>query len=297
MQTPTTPARYVIGAHSFDAARLQPGLYIVATPIGNLGDMTVRALATLAAADAVLCEDTRVTPKLLERYGIRAKLISYHEHNAAKLQPGIIDRLKAGEALALVSDAGMPLVSDPGQRLVAGCIEAGVMVTTVPGASAVLSALALSGLASEPFSFLGFLPAKAGERKRLLAQFLATPATLICFESPHRIIDTLKELTELAPSRSISMAREITKLHEEVLRGLASEVADTLSARDSVKGEVTLVIGPPSDDERVVSEADIEAAIDAALQGMSASQAAAHVAKSLDLPKKDIYARILARKS
>lgn len=296
MQTPTAPARYVIGAHAFEAPRLQAGLYIVATPIGNLGDMTVRALATLAAADAVLCEDTRVTPKLLERYGIRARLVSYHEHNAAKLQPGLIERLKAGEALALVSDAGMPLVSDPGQRLVAACVEAGVAVTTVPGASAVLSALALSGLAAEPFSFLGFLPSRAGERKRLLAQFLATPATLICFESPHRIVDTLKELAILAPARKVSMAREITKLHEEVLRGLAADVAAILAGRESVRGEVTLVIGPPADEENRASESDIEAAIDEALTSMPASQAAAHVAKALDLPKKDIYARILARK-
>lgn len=290
------PSRYTIGAHVYDAAKLAPGLYIVATPIGNLGDATIRSLATLAAADAVLCEDTRVTHKLLERYGIRAKTIAYHEHNAAKVQDNVLTHLAAGEAIALVSDAGMPLISDPGQRLVAACVEAGHGVTTVPGASAVLSALALSALPSEPFTFIGFLPTKAGERRRMLEQFMPVPSTLICFESPHRIIDTLTELANIAPNRRVSMAREISKLHEEVLRGLASEVAETLSARDSVKGEITLVIAPPSADEGAASEADIEAAIDAALKNMSASQAAVQVAKALGLSKKDVYARILARK-
>ena len=185
-----------------DAPSLAPGLYIVATPIGNLGDATIRSLATLAAADAVLCEDTRVTHKLLERYGIRARTIAYHEHNAARVQDSVLSHLAAGEVIALVSDAGMPLVSDPGQRLVAACVEAGHMVTTVPGASAVLSALALSALPAEPFTFIGFLPNKAGERRRMLETFLAVPSTLICFESPHRIIDTLQELASLAPARA-----------------------------------------------------------------------------------------------
>lgn len=296
MQTPSPPARYSIGAHSFEAPRLAPGLYIVATPIGNLGDVTVRALATLAAADAVLCEDTRVTPKLLERYGIRVRSLSYHEHNAARLQDQLLERLKAGEALALVSDAGMPLVSDPGQRLVAACAAAGIAVTVVPGASAVLSALALSGLASEPFTFLGFLPAKAGERKRWLQQFMPTPTTLICFESPNRIVDTLAAIAEISPQRQVAVTRELTKLHEEVLRGSATDVAQLLASRDSIKGEITLVIGPPVAEETVAGEAEIEAAISAALAELPASQAAAQVAKSLGLAKKDVYARILARK-
>ena len=289
-------SRYTIGAHVYDAPSLAPGLYIVATPIGNLGDATIRSLATLAAADAVLCEDTRVTHKLLERYGIRARTIAYHEHNAARVQENVLTHLAAGEAMALVSDAGMPLISDPGQRLVAACVEAGHAVTTVPGASAVLSALALSALPSEPFTFLGFLPSKAGERRRLLEKFLLFPATLICFESPHRIVDTLQELAQLAPERQVSMTREITKLHEEVLRGTAGLVAETLAAREKVKGEVTLVIAPPSASESEAGESEIEAAITAALQDMPASQAAAHVAKQLGVAKKDIYARILARK-
>lgn len=290
------PARYSIGAHSFEAPRLVGGLYIVATPIGNLGDMTIRALATLASADAVLCEDTRVTPKLLERYGIRNRLVSYHEHNAAKLQDGLVERMQAGEALALVSDAGMPLISDPGQRLVAACVAAGIMVTAVPGASSVLSALALSGLPSEPFSFIGFLPSKAGERRRLLAGFLATPATLVCFESPNRIADALAVIAELSPQRLVAVTRELTKLHEEVVRGPAVDVASQLAVRESIKGEITLVIGPPGESEQAVGEEDVEAAITAALAILPASQAAALVAKATGLSKKDIYARILARK-
>lgn len=291
------PARYAIGAHAFEAPRLVAGLHIVATPIGNLGDMTIRALATLAAADAIMCEDTRVTPKLLERYGIRNRLISYHEHNAAKLQDGLIERMQAGEALALVSDAGMPLISDPGQRLVAACVAAGLAVTVVPGASSVLSALALSGLPSEPFSFIGFLPSKSGERKRLLERFLASPATLVCFESPNRIAETLASIAELSPQRLVAVTRELTKLHEEVVRGTAADVAPQLAARESIRGEITLVIGPPGESEQAVGEEDIEAAITAALASLPASQAAAHVAKTVGLSKKDIYARIIARKS
>lgn len=288
--------RYTIGAHVYDASKLQAGLYIVATPIGNLGDATIRSLATLAAADAVLCEDTRVTHKLLERYGIRVRTIAYHEHNAAKVQENVLTHLAAGEAIALVSDAGMPLVSDPGQRLVAACVNAGHAVTTVPGASAVLSALALSALPSDAFTFIGFLPNKAGERRRRLEKFLSMPATLICFESPHRIVDTLQELATLAPTRQVAMAREISKLHEEVLRGVANDVAATLNKRDSVKGEITLVIAPPDESESAASDDDIEAAISDALTDLPASAAAAQVAKALGLPKKDVYARILARK-
>jgi 16S rRNA (cytidine1402-2'-O)-methyltransferase len=290
------PARYVIGAQTFDAPRLAAGLYVVATPIGNLGDMTIRALATLAAADAVLCEDTRVTPKLLERYAIRNKLISYHEHNAARLQSELIERLKAGEALALVSDAGMPLISDPGQRLVKACAEAGVAVTAIPGASAVLSALALSGLASEPFTFIGFLPSKASERKRLLEQFMASPATLVCFESPNRIAAALAAVAAFSPGRQVAVTRELTKLHEEVVRGSAADVAGQLAARETIKGEITLVISPPSPSENAVSDEEVEDAITAALAILPASQAATQVARSFRLSKKDIYARILARK-
>jgi len=189
-EPPQRHRRYSIGASGFEADSLGPGLYIVATPIGNLGDMTLRGLATLAAADAVLCEDTRITARLLERYAIRVPLSPYHEHNAAKVRPGILARLKDGACIALVSDAGMPLVSDPGYRLVREAIAEGIPVTACPGPSAVLTGLALSGLPSDRFAFFGFMPQKSGERKRLLGEIAALRATLVFFDSPHRICDT-----------------------------------------------------------------------------------------------------------
>lgn len=272
------------------------GLYLTATPIGHLGDVTLRALATMAAVDVLLCEDTRTTAKLLERYGIRTKLMAYHEHNAAKVRPAILRALGEGQAMALVSDAGMPLVSDPGYRLVAECLAHAIAVTAVPGASAVLTALALAGLPTDRFTFLGFLPSKSGERKKLLNEFMAVKTTLIAFESPHRIVETLADVAAGLGNRRVAVSRELTKLHEEVLRGTATEIHDVLAARASVKGEITLVIAPPEQNSLQPSDEDIEAAIGTALQSMPAAKAAAEVARRFALPKKDIYARILARK-
>ncbi len=286
---------YSIGATEFTAERLAPGLHIVATPIGNLGDITIRALATLAACNTLLCEDTRTTAKLLTRYNVRARSMAYHEHNAQKMRPLILRKLKDGEAVALVSDAGMPLISDPGYRLVQDCIADGIAVTVAPGASSVLTALALSGLPTDRFAFIGFLPVKQGERKRLLQEFAATPATLIAFESPHRIVDALHDIAGVMGQRSITVTRELTKLHEEALRGTAADVSEILSAREAIKGEITLVIAPPTEDIQASAE-DIESAIDDALTSLPAAKAAAQVAKALKLPKQDIYARILARK-
>ena len=287
---------YSIGATKFDAEKLPGGLYVTATPIGHLGDVTLRALSTMAAADVLLCEDTRTTAKLLERYGIRSKLMAYHEHNAARVRPAILKALGEGQAYALVSDAGMPLVSDPGYRLVADCVAHSIPVTAVPGASAVLTALALSGLPTDRFAFLGFLPTKSGERKKLLGEFANVKVTLIAFESPHRIIDALADVAGVLGPRAIAVTRELTKLHEEVLRGLAEEVQAILAARPAVKGEITLVIGPPAADEAIASEETIEAAITEALKSMPAAKAAADIARRLNIPKKDIYHRILARK-
>jgi 16S rRNA (cytidine1402-2'-O)-methyltransferase len=295
--TPDNARTYSIGATQYEAEKLLPALYITATPIGHLGDMSVRGLATLAAADVVLCEDTRTTGKLLERYGIRARLMAYHEHNAARMRPVILDGLGAGQSFALVSDAGMPLVSDPGYRLVSECIAAGVVVTAVPGASAVLTALALSGLPTDRFTFLGFLPSKSGERKKLLEEFSRVKSTLIAFESPHRIVDALNDVLSVLGDREVAVTRELTKLHEEVLRGSAHEVHAILSKRPSIKGEITLVMAPPDDTAREASDAEIDHAIDAAMANMPAAKAAADVAKAFGVPKKDIYARILARKS
>lgn len=290
----STPT-YIIGAHRFEAEPLAPGLYLVATPIGNLGDITLRAIATLAAADTVLCEDTRTSGRLMERFSIKARLSPYHEHNAAKVRPQILERLSQGAAIALISDAGMPLVSDPGYRLVREAVEQGIPVTACPGPSAVLTGLALSGLPTDRFLFAGFVPQKQGERKRVFDEFAKLRATLIFFESPHRIIETLRDLENTLPNRTVAVTRELTKLHEEVLRGTATEVAAALEARASVKGEITLLIGPPQDDE-AVSEDMLEDAISTALDAMPASKAASEIARRFNLNRSDIYQRILARK-
>ena len=289
-------AEYFIGPNRFEAPSLEAGLYVTATPIGNLGDVTIRALATLAAADYILCEDTRVTSRLLERFGIRNTMKPYHEHNAEKVRPAIIAALHDGKSFALVSDAGVPLVSDPGFRLVQACITENLMVTGLPGASAVLTALALSGLPTDTFTFLGFLPQKHKARVDLLAKFNAVPSTLIAFESPHRIVDALLDINEALGTRQMALARELTKLHEEVLRGTALEIHAILSQRESVKGEICLVIAPPQDEVIFVEDEEIETAITEALKDNAASKAANIVAKKYDLKKEDIYARILKRK-
>jgi 16S rRNA (cytidine1402-2'-O)-methyltransferase len=295
-QTQQTPGRhYAIGAARFDAEPIAAGLYIVATPIGNLGDVTVRALATLAASDLILCEDTRTTARLLERYAIRTRTAPYHEHNAEKVRPGILERLKQGATIALVSDAGMPLVSDPGYRLVKDAVDQGIPVTACPGPSAVLTGLALSGLPTDRFLFAGFVPQKQGERARVFAELSGLRATLIFFESPHRIVETLKDLAVALPGRPVAVTRELTKLHEEVLRGLPADVASELEARPAVKGEITLLVGPPAEPQ-AASQDEIDAAITDAMKAMPASKAAAHVAKQLGLGKAEVYDRILVLK-
>ena len=290
-----TPRSYIIGANRYEAEPIPPGLHIVATPIGNLGDITLRALATLAAAETVLCEDTRMSGKLMERFAIRTRLSPYHEHNARDVRPGILERLRNGATIALISDAGMPLVSDPGYRLVKEAVALGIPVTACPGPSAVLTGLALSGLPTDRFLFAGFVPQKQGERMRLFAEFAKLKATLIFFESPHRIIETLNDLAAALPGRRVAVTRELTKLHEEVLRGEAGQIAEGLAARSAVKGEITLLIGPPEGEEEV-SAADLEAAITEALADMPASKAASEVAKRFNLNRSDIYQMILARK-
>ena len=288
---------FFIGATRHDAPALAPGLYVTATPIGNLGDVTLRALAALAGADFILCEDTRVTSRLLDRFGIKVAMKPYHEHNAERVRPAIIRALQAGAAVVLVSDAGVPLISDPGYRLVKACVEEGLAMTALPGASAVLTALALSGLATDCFTFLGFLPQKQKARLDWLRRFKALPSTLIAFESPHRIVDTLAEVGEIFGTRPIAVARELTKLHEEVLRGTAADIHQVLSSRDSVKGEIVLVIGPHDDAAEPASDDDVETAITAALRENAASRAATLVSKTFGIPKDEIYARILKRKA
>jgi 16S rRNA (cytidine1402-2'-O)-methyltransferase len=289
-------ASYAIGPHRYEAAALKPGLYITATPIGNLGDITLRALATLAAADAILCEDTRQTARLLERYGIRTPTLPYHDHNAERVRPRMLERLAGGAALAQVSDAGMPLISDPGFKLAEAAIAAGRHVEVIPGATAVTTALALSCLPSDRFHFGGFLPQKAGDKRRRLEELRGLQASLIFFESPNRIVESLQAIGEVMGDRLLSVSRELTKLYEETLRGSAPQVAATLAARPSIKGEITLVIGPPTA-HAVLSEEEVERQLLEAIASLPAGKAAAEVARVTGLPKQELYQRLLRLKS
>ena len=224
--------------------RLEPALYVVGTPIGNLEDITLRALRVLRTADRIACEDTRQTQKLLNHYEIHTPTISYHEHNEMTRAPELVVHLEDGESIALVTDAGMPGISDPGYRLISLAVRHGIRVVPVPGASAFLSALVASGLPGETFKFHGFLPAKSGQRRKLLEEVRDLPRTQIFYEAPHRILETLKDIVEvMGPTRHIVVAREVTKLHEEFLRGRVEDVLGTAEDRGELKGEITLLIG------------------------------------------------------
>jgi 16S rRNA (cytidine1402-2'-O)-methyltransferase len=275
-----------------------PGLVLVATPIGNLGDLSPRALAALKAADAVLCEDTRVTGGLLARHGIAATMIPLHDHNEAAQAPRLVARLRAGERFALVSDAGMPVVSDPGYRLVRAAIAAGVAVTAVPGPNAALTALALSGLPPHPFLFLGFLPARAGPRAAEVARLrglerAGLAATLVLHEAPHRLAETLAALAEgLGADRPAAVARELTKRFEEVRRGSLGELAAHYAAAPA-RGEICIVVGPAA--AEAAGEEELDARLRAALAaGLSLRDAAASVAAATGLPRREVYRRALA---
>jgi 16S rRNA (cytidine1402-2'-O)-methyltransferase len=271
-------------------SKLPPALYLVATPIGNLRDITLRALDVLTAADAVACEDTRRTGRLLRAHGITASLISYHEHNAQRALPGLLSKLAAGQAIALVSDAGTPLISDPGYRLVSEAAAAGVSVIPIPGPSSVLAALTASGLPTDRFFFAGFPPAKAGARRAFFAELAKVPATLVLLESPRRIVTTCKELVAALGDRHAALARELTKLHETVLRERLSTLA-TRYADGPPKGEAVLVIAPP-EPAAVTPDADeIDARLREALVSQSVSEAAASVAAATGMPRRALYAR------
>lgn len=277
-----------------DAAQFTPGLYLVATPIGNSADITLRALALLQRADLVACEDSRVTGPFLKRYGIQASLLPYHEHNAAKVRPQLLQRLSGGAVVALVSDAGTPLINDPGYKLVRECIAAGIPVTALPGASAVLTALSLSGLPSDRFLFAGFPPAKAGARAGWLAELKSIRASIVLLESAQRLADSLAAMAEaLGPEREAAVARELTKKFEEVRRGSLAELAAFYAEHGPPKGEVTLVIGPPPENETAASPGDLDAALTAAMRQVPLRQAVDEVSAALGLPRKAVYARAL----
>jgi 16S rRNA (cytidine1402-2'-O)-methyltransferase len=224
-------------------ARARSELYVVGTPIGNLEDITLRALRVLKEVDIIACEDTRQTQKLLTHYAISTRTISYHEHNEVERSAELVEEMQRGASVALVSDAGMPAVSDPGYRLISRAIESGVTVVPIPGPSAFLSALVGSGFPGESFCFRGFLPAKPGERRTVLREIRNSSTTLIFYEAPHRIVATLEDVVEiLGPARQIVIARELTKVHEEFMRASAADVLEDLKQRDAVKGEITLLI-------------------------------------------------------
>src|SRR5262245_38966676 len=288
------PRQYVLGEQAVSAPRLAPGLHVVATPIGNLGDITLRALETLAAADVIACEDTRVTRKLIDRYGIATALTPYHDHNAAQARPKLLARLAAGEAVALVSDAGTPLVSDPGYRLVQAVRAAGHAVTTIPGASAVLAALAVAGLPTDRFFFAGFLPPKQAARRARVAELAGIPATLVLFETGPRLAAALADLAAGLGERAAAVCRELTKLHEEVLHGDLATLARVYTAQDAARGEIVVVIAPPTADQPEAGELD--ARLREALGRASVKDAVAEVAEALRLSRRDVYRRALALK-
>jgi 16S rRNA (cytidine1402-2'-O)-methyltransferase len=273
---------------------LAPGLYLVATPIGNLRDITLRALDVLAAADLVLAEDTRVTGKLLSAYGLAKRLERYDEYAAARARPKVLAALADGARVALVSDAGTPLISDPGYRLALEAIDAGAAVYPIPGASAALAALSVAGLPTDRFLFAGFPPPKSAARRTFLQDLKGLRATLVLFEGASRLGASLADMAAVLGDRPAAVARELTKLHETVLRGgLASLAADPALA--APKGEVVVVIGPPG--EVAAAPEDADAALAEALARLSPADAAREVADALGLPRRDLYRRALALKA
>jgi 16S rRNA (cytidine1402-2'-O)-methyltransferase len=278
-----------------DPAGRQPaeGLVIVATPIGNRHDITLRALALLASVDLIACEDTRVTGKLLALHGIRAPLQAYHEHNAASVRPVLLARLAKGERIALVSDAGTPLVSDPGYKLVRAVIEAGIPVGVAPGPSAVLAALVLSGLPSDRFFFAGFLPPREAARRSALTELAPIRASLIFFEAPSRLAAALADMAAILGDRDAAVARELTKLFEEVRRDRLPALAAHYRDAGPPKGELVVTVGPPAAVEAPAA-ADLDEQLRAALAAHSLRDAVAAVAGATGLPRRAVYRRALA---
>jgi 16S rRNA (cytidine1402-2'-O)-methyltransferase len=293
--SPEPAHSFTIDGHRIATKPLKPGLYVVATPIGNLGDTTLRALATLAAADIVACEDTRVTGVLLHRFSIRAKLLAYHDHNAAEQRPKLIAALDEGKAVVLVSDAGTPLVSDPGYRLVVDAQEAGHTVVPIPGPSAVLAALVASGLPTDSFFFAGFLPPKSAARLKRLGALATVPATMVFFESAPRLAASLADMaTALGTDRAAAVARELTKTFETVRRGTLHELAVAFADEPTPKGEIVVVVAPPV--EAATTTEDADRILLSLLEEKSVSAAAAEAAEITGLPRRDLYQRALALK-
>ena len=272
---------------------LEPGLHLVATPIGNLGDITLRALWVLRSVDRIFCEDTRVTARLLAHYAIEKPLSAYHDHNADRVRPSILAALQRGETLALVSDAGTPLVSDPGYKLARDAIAGGIPVTTAPGASAALSALVLSGLPPDRFLFAGFLPPRAAARRKALVQWASLDATLVFFEGPSRLAESLADMAAVLGDRPAALARELTKRHEEVRRDTLGRLAAACRGAPTPRGEVVVVVGPP--EPIAMDTLDLDARLDELLCRYSVRDAAAALAAETGLARRALYDRALAR--
>jgi 16S rRNA (cytidine1402-2'-O)-methyltransferase len=282
---------FSVGGNILTAPRAVPGLHLVATPIGNLGDITLRALETLAGVDIIACEDTRITRRLTERYAISAQLKPYHEHNAALARPKILERLAQGASIALVSDAGTPLISDPGFKLVREVCAAGFPVIALPGPSSVLTALSVAALPTDRFIFEGFLPPKKTARRARLAELSRIDATLVMFESGNRVQATLADLADIMGTRDAAICRELTKMHEDVRRAPVSELAKAAD-RLETRGEFVLVIGPPAGAQIMAADA-LDDLLRSSLQRDSVKDAVAHAVELSGRPRREIYARAL----
>ena len=294
----TEPGKRVSGHYTLRgqvvlAPALAPGLHVVATPIGNLRDITLRALEVLAAAELIACEDTRVTRKLLDHYGITTPLTPYHDHNAAAARPKLLARLAAGGAVALVSDAGTPLISDPGFKLVREAHVAGHAVTALPGPSAMLAALTVGGLPTDRFFFEGFLPVKLGQRRARIAELARIPATLVLFETGPRIAVSLADLAAGLGAREAAVCRELTKLHEEVRRGDLTTLAHDYAAADRPRGEIVVVIAPPEAAANT-DASELDALLRDALDRLSVKEAVSEIAAVTGRPRREVYQRALA---
>jgi len=298
MRLTGSSAPVAVGGAALDAAAWAPdhelaaGLHLVATPIGNLGDMTLRGLWVLRNVDRILCEDTRVTARLLARFGIDAPLDPYHDHNADRVRPAVLEALRRGDKVALVSDAGTPLVSDPGFKLVRAVLAENLPVTAAPGPSAALTALILSGLPPDVFLFAGFLPPRSTARRRALRQWASLDATLVFFEGPSRLAASLADMAEVLGPRDAAVARELTKRHEEIRRGGLSELAAHYQMAGPPRGEAVIVVGPP--EPEALPEADIDARLRELLETHSLRDAVARLAGETGLARRALYDRALA---
>lgn len=289
---PDTSKPAELGQHWAPESELAPGLYLVATPIGNLADISLRALAVLRCTDRIFCEDTRVTRKLLARYAVATRLETYHDHNGEQVRPAIIAALRRGERVALVSDAGTPLISDPGYKLVRAAIDKNLPVTAVPGPSAAVTALILSGLPPDAFLFAGFLPPRQTARRRALERWAAVEATLVFFESTTRLAGSLADMAAVLGDRSAAVARELTKLHEEMRRGRLADLAGNYGGTPPPRGEAVVVVGPP--ERAALDPEQVDRLLRSALAVLGVRDAAAKLAAETGLPRAELYRRALA---